>query len=348
MSATKILIVDDSVVFRKALGDTLSSVDGFEVVGQSSNGKLALEKIASLEPDIVILDVEMPVMDGIEALKQIRGKHPTVSAVMFSSHTTKSAAMTIEALTLGAKGFVAKPSSASLEANLEVIENELIPLLRNLGNASDLKKKRLTGRMKRDTAKLMNRKRVAIAIGVSTGGPNALQSVLPELPEDLEVPVFLVQHMPPIFTKQLAERLDRASKVSVVEAEDGMKPAKGTVYIAPGDFHMVVERDDAKQPVIRLNQAPKENGCRPAVDPLFRSLAQVYGADVVSCVMTGMGSDGALGAQAISDAGGIVVAQDMETSTIWGMPGAVVASGLDDRVLPLEMIGRELVRLMRG
>ena len=221
MSATKILIVDDSVVFRKALGDTLSSVDGFEVVGQSSNGKLALEKIASLEPDIVILDVEMPVMDGIEALKQIRGKHPTVSAVMFSSHTTKSAAMTIEALTLGAKGFVAKPSSASLEANLEVIENELIPLLRNLGNASDLKKKRLTGRMKRDTAKLMNRKRVAIAIGVSTGGPNALQSVLPELPEDLEVPVFLVQHMPPIFTKQLAERLDRASKVSVVEAEDG-------------------------------------------------------------------------------------------------------------------------------
>ncbi len=350
MQPIKILIVDDAVTFRHALKKVLGEADGVEVVGDARDGKLALEKIATLRPDVVVLDVEMPVMNGIEALRVIASKYPHIHVIMFSAHTTKAASMTIEALTLGAKGFVPKPHSGGISENLTVIEQELLPLIRELrGKHLD---KPLSSRIgpgsgsfsAGNSERLSATSRDVICIGISTGGPNALKALLPELPANLPVPILIVQHMPPIFTRQLAERLDNYSKIKVVEAEEGMSVNPGTAYIAPGDYHMTVEiKNNKKQ--ITLNQGPQECSCRPAVNPLFRSVAKIWGRNAVGVIMTGMGNDGMLGAEVLKGGGAVIIAQDMESSVVWGMPGAVVSRKLTDLVLPLNRIAGELTQL---
>ncbi len=361
----RVLVVDDSAVFRRILSEALSSDPEIEVVGTAANGKLALDKMGRLRPDVVILDVEMPVMDGLSTLREMRRRFPQIGAIMFSSLTEKGAKVTIEALALGAFDFVPKPAkSGSFKESVVRIEQELIPKIK----AYAQKKKRPVAIRPRPVARAARptpapvrpapsspraplslaamRRREVVAIGVSTGGPNALAEVIPQLPVNFPAPVLIVQHMPPFFTAQLALRLDQASKLKVVEAQAGMPVVAGRVYIAPGDFHMEV-RESGGVKTIYLHKGPPENSCRPAVDVLFRSVANVYDGRSVAVIMTGMGRDGFVGCQRIKEAGGYVIAQDEATSVVWGMPKFVAEAGLADQVLPLQDIPRTLVEMFK-
>jgi len=352
----RIMVVDDSAVFRLAIKEALDSAAGMTVVGTASNGKLAIQKVEELQPDVVVLDVEMPVMDGIETLKVISKQFPKIHVIMFSAHTTRAAGMTIEALTAGAKGFVAKPRDGTPQQNMDVIGSELLPLIRSLvgsrfggtTTATPSPASIPSGTKLADPAMLKMVRRHVIAIGISTGGPNALQRLIPALPANIGVPILIVQHMPPVFTAQLAERLTKHSSIEVVEAQHHMPVIAGKAYIAPGDFHMVIEGIGSTGVRIALNQSPRESGCRPSVDPLFRSVAQVWGKNAVGVIMTGMGADGTLGVEAMRGKGAAIVAQDMESSVVWGMPGSIVEKGLADLVLPLDSIAPTLVDLTMG
>lgn len=354
MSKVRVLIVDDSIMFRRLLTGVLQQSSEIEVVGDASNGKLALTKVDELKPDVVTLDVEMPVMNGIECLKLIKERHPGVTVIMFSGQNTKSATMTIEALTLGASGFVAKPTSDSPAQSATAIEADLVPLITGIRRKAPAPRGARsasagTGESSSngDTiSRLAKVHRSALVIGVSTGGPNALQEIVPKLPASFRVPVLVVQHMPPVFTRQLAERLNDLSPLKVVEAEHGMSVEPRTVYLAPGDFHMEVDVKGPKEQRIVLHQGPRENSCRPAVDPLFRSAAKAWGRNCLGLVLTGMGADGAIGAEALKAAGAAVIAQDEATSVVWGMPQAVVQKGAADLVLPLPEIAPTLLKLV--
>jgi two-component system chemotaxis response regulator CheB len=365
MPKIRVLVVDDAVVVRKLLSELLSSDAEIEVAATAANGKLALAKMPVVAPDLMILDVEMPEMDGLSTLTELRKTWPTLPVIMFSSHTQAGAAITLEALHRGATDFVAKPSVSSGQTQgLDSVRDQLVSrikaLCRHLRDHSTGNRPAITmpvGTSARTvpsaTAKAptpgttalaprLHRGQVdIIAIGVSTGGPNALAEVIPHLPRELPVPVVIVQHMPPLFTRMLAERLSEKSHLQVVEAEQGMPLAAGRAVIAPGDWHMLVERAEHGMK-LRLNQTPPENSCRPAVDPLFRSVAETCGANVLAVVMTGMGQDGTRGAQMIREAGGYIIAQDEASSVVWGMPGSIVRSGLADQVLPLSQLASEI------
>jgi len=343
----RVLIVDDSVVIRHLLREALESDPGIEVVGSEGNGQAALAAIPLVKPDLVTLDIEMPVLDGLEALKRIRKDHPRLRVVMFSTLTTRGAAATLEALSLGADDYVAKASNAGkLDESLGRLRSELLPKIRqfftNPGRAGQPALPLLT-----PTRSFPKSKPRVLVIGVSTGGPNALAKLIPALPSRLPLPVLIVQHMPPTFTRLLAERLDAASPLRVLEAEDGMEVAPGRVIIARGDYHLRV-RKMGPQTVCALDQGPHENSCRPAADVLFRSAAEAYGGAVLSAVLTGMGSDGQRGTETVKAAGGYSIAQDEPSSVVWGMPGAVVEAGLANQVLPLEKIPPEIVRLVEN
>jgi len=345
MSRIRILVVDDSVVIRKVLSDTLSAERTFDVVGVASDGHIALAKIPLLKPDLITLDVEMPVMNGLETLAEIRKLYPKLPVIMFSTLTERGASATLDALALGASDYATKPSNTgSPEVAIARVRSELIPKIKALCGVSPLKLQPLPRTRPPVAARLRSNSRIEIvAIGTSTGGPNALAEVLPRIPSDFPVPIVLVQHMPPIFTRLLAERLASRSAIPVEEGSANTVLSPGHAWIAPGNFHMKVTRAGLSSR-LSLNQSPPENSCRPAVDVLFRSVAAAYGANVLAVVMTGMGSDGVLGAQEICDAGGSVIIQDEASSIVWGMPGLVHASGLADAAYPLDQLAAEITR----
>jgi two-component system, chemotaxis family, protein-glutamate methylesterase/glutaminase len=346
MSRIRILVVDDSVVIRKVLSDTLSEDRTLEVVGVAGDGRIALAKIPLLKPDLVTLDVEMPVMNGLETLAGIRKLYPKLPVIMFSTLTERGAAATLDALALGASDYATKPSNTgNPEVAIARVRAELIPKIKALcGAAAPLKLQPLPKTRPPVKARVRSHARIEIvAIGTSTGGPNALAEVLPRIPGDFPVPIVVVQHMPPIFTRLLAERLAGRSAIPVEEGSADAVLSPGHAWIAPGNFHMRVARTGLSCR-LHLNQSPPENSCRPAVDPLFRSVAAAYGANVLAVVMTGMGSDGVLGAQEICDAGGNVIIQDEASSIVWGMPGLVHSSGLADAAYPLDHIAAEITR----
>jgi len=342
MPPVRVLIVDDSVVVRKLLCEALASCPEVEVAGTASNGNIALAKIPQVSPDVITLDVEMPGLDGIQTLAEIRKLYPKLPVIMFSTLTERGAAITLEALSLGASDYVTKPSnSETLASAMEQVRRELTAKIVSL--ASRRTPAGSPAPVATTKRKLGGQKIDILAIGVSTGGPNALAEVIPRLPEDFPVPVVVVQHMPPLFTRLLAERLNSRSPLSVQEAEAGRVLEPGQVWIARGDYHMAVGRRGTGV-ILNLNQDPPENSCRPAVDVLFRSVAQTYGANVLGVVMTGMGSDGARGAAHIREAGGEILVQDEASSVVWGMPGAVVSAGAADQICPLPEISQEIVR----
>jgi two-component system chemotaxis response regulator CheB len=346
MPPIRILVVDDSVVIRRLLSDTLSGDSALEVIATASDGRIALAKISLLNPDLVTLDVEMPTMNGLETIAAIRKLYPKLPVIMFSTLTERGAAATLDALSLGASDYATKPSNTgSPTVAIERIRTELIPKIKALcGAIVPLKLLPLPG--SRPALKIrggLNPRVEIVAIGTSTGGPNALAEVLPRIPNDFPVPIVVVQHMPPIFTRLLADRLASRSAIPVEEGRAGVVLSPGHAWIAPGNFHMKVIREGVDRR-LNLNQEPQENSCRPAVDVLFRPVAAAYGATVLGVVMTGMGSDGVLGAQEIRDAGGNVIIQDEASSVVWGMPGLVHASGLADSAYPVDQLAAEITR----
>ncbi len=355
MAKIRVLIVDDAVVFRRLVAEELAADPGLEVVGTAPNGKIALAKLSQVTPDLVILDVEMPEMDGLETLRAIRKTHPRLPVVMFSALTERGAGATLDALALGATGYFAKPSATGADASLGVIRTHLIPEIKAICGAAAR-----PGPKEPSPARSGSHGPAAaggrgtppgrvevVALATSTGGPNALGEVFAALPDDLPVPIVLVQHMPPTFTQLLAERLSTRGPVAVAEGREGEPLRPGRAWIAPGDHHMIVARD-GEAVRLAVHQDPPENSCRPAADVLFRSVARAYGPHALAVVMTGMGQDGLRGCEAIKEAGGQVLAQDEASSVVWGMPGFVARAGLADRVLPLGQLAAEIVRRVRA
>ena len=355
MPKIKVLIADDSVVVRKMLSDTMNQDPDIEVVGTAANGSICLKKIPLVKPDIISLDIEMPEMNGLEALEKIREEWPDLPVIMFSTLTQSGATATLDALAKGATDYVTKPSNVTgLDQGIERIKNELFLKIKalcsesvGLGIPSTLPKPKpviTQPEGPKNTKALKSLHRIdVVAIGVSTGGPNALADLIPSFSANFPVPIVIVQHMPPYFTKLLADRLNSRASVTVQECRSGVVLQPGHVYIAPGDFHIRVEqhKDDV---VALLNQGPHENSCRPAVDVLFRSVAKVFGRNALGVVLTGMGQDGTDGCQHIQGRGGQVIVQDEATSVVWGMPGFVVKGGLADKILPLDQIAREIIQ----
>ncbi len=342
MLPVRVLIVDDSVVVRKLLCEALASSPEVEVAGIASSGAIALAKIPQLNPDVLTLDIEMPGLNGIQTLVEIRRLYPKLPVIMFSTLTERGAAITLEALSLGASDYATKPTNRdSLAGAMEQVRQELVAKITSLVDrrGQPVQVPALSPPRRKPTGQRID----ILAIGTSTGGPNALAAVIPHLPRDFPVPVVVVQHMPPVFTRLLAERLNSCSPLSVHEGENDKTLESGQVWIARGDYHLTVARK-ASGVVLKLNQEPPENSCRPAVDVLFRSVAQVYGPNALGVVMTGMGSDGARGAMHIREAGGAIVVQDEASSVVWGMPGAVVGAGAVDKICPLSEISQEIIR----
>ncbi len=341
----RVLVVDDSVVIRRVLCDVLSKESDLEVVGIAGDGKIALAKMAQLHPDLVTLDVEMPVMDGLETLAELRKLYPKLPVIMFSTLTERGAAATLDALSLGASDYVTKPSNTSPEGAIEAVRSQLIPKIKALGPKTGAKPAvpALPPRPPVPVKKPANARVEIVTIGTSTGGPNALAEVLPRIPKDFPVPIVVVQHMPPLFTRLLAERLASRSEIPIEEGSTGATLSPGHCWIAPGNFHMTVKRAGVNWR-LDLNQDPPENSCRPAVDVLFRSVAAVYGPNALALVMTGMGADGVIGARHIREAGGEVIIQDEASAVVWGMPGLVYAAGQADAVYPLDQLGQEITR----
>jgi two-component system, chemotaxis family, protein-glutamate methylesterase/glutaminase len=342
MVPVRVLIVDDSVVVRKLLAEALASSAEVKVAGTASSGAIALARIPQLNPDVITLDLEMPGLNGIQTLVEIRKLYPKLPVIMFSTLTERGAAITLEALSLGASDYATKPSnSQNLAVAMDKVRQELVSKIISLGD-----RRSLPARMPSSfpVPRKSGRQRIDIlAIGTSTGGPNALTEVIPQFPADFPVPVVVVQHMPRLFTRLLAERLNTLSRLEVQEGEEGRRLSPGQVWIAPGDYHMTLARK-GPEVVLAMNQETPENSCRPAVDVLFRSVAQTYGANALAVVLTGMGADGTRGSRTIREAGGEVVVQDEASSVVWGMPGSVVAAGQADRICPLGSIGSEVVR----
>ena len=361
-----VLVVDDSVVVRRLIVDALTGARDIEVVGTASNGLLAQAKIDQLKPDVITMDIEMPQMNGIEAVRELRKRHPRTPVIMFSTLSASGASATLEALAAGATDYVTKPSNVgSIAESVAAVRDQMVPKIRALAGrpgrppagapvrptparppigagpsrlgAPPGTRPTAPAAPARPAVRGPQGRVDIIAIGSSTGGPDALTKVLTGLSSGLPVPIVVTQHMPPVFTRMFAERLDRSTPLTVVEAADGMDLASGTVYIAPGDRHLVLHRRGTAT-VIQLSGAPPENSCRPAVDVMFRSVAQLYGPSAYAAVLTGMGYDGRGGAKVLRDAGAEILAQDEQSSVVWGMPGAVVTAGLADQVLPLDQI----------
>ncbi len=347
----RVLIVDHAALVRRILSDVLSSDPDLEVVGRAAHGRIALMKIPQVKPDLVTLDVEMPEMDGLETLAVLRKTYPKLPVIMFSALTEQGASATLDALALGANDYVTKPTgSGSVDASRQHIRDELIPKIKALchtiiGHQMPQRTKPLAPRQRRAPSASMvqpSQRVDVVAIGVSTGGPNALMKLIPMLPANFPVPIVIVQHMPPIFTQSLAHRLSARSKIAVHEGAPGEVLRSGGAWIAPGGYHMVVRRRVATAQ-IQINQAPPEHSCRPAVDVLFRSVAEAYKGHTLAVVLTGMGQDGLQGCGMIREVGGQVIVQDEASSVVWGMPGSVVQAGWAHKVLPLGQLAPEIM-----
>jgi len=346
----RVLLVDDAVMVRKALSVAIASDRDLEVAGTAVNGRVALAKFRVLKPDIVLLDFEMPEMDGLETVRELRKLDPHVPIIMFSSLTERAASVTLEALALGATDYVTKPSNVDMTATLEAISRELIPKVRALCHLPEAQAHSTSAKPKPQAPSISSPSRPwvlppvqIVAIGVSTGGPDALARVLPFLPANFPVPVVIAQHMPAIFTSLLAARLSAKSALPVRECVSGEPLTPGRAVIAPGDFHMVVSQENGI-PVVKTHRGPKENFCRPSVDVLFQSIARLYGVRALAVVLTGMGQDGLKGCEALHGLGARIYVQDEASSVVWGMPGFVARAGLADKILPLDQIGAEIIR----
>ncbi|MGC8628215.1 MAG: protein-glutamate methylesterase/protein-glutamine glutaminase [Acidimicrobiales bacterium] len=398
----RVLVVDDSAVVRRVLASVVQDEPGLVLAGEAADGRAALAKVERCHPDVVVLDIEMPVMDGLASLVELKARWPWLPVIMFSTLTERGAAATLEALGRGADDYLVKPVSTSGPAGaFEAVSRDLVPLLRTWSQIGRARYARRAARpagvapetrarlrggvggpkviagVQANSVGLAHASSVsggapyasasskavrplgglgprplaaavkAVVIGSSTGGPNALGVVVPLLPADLAVPVLVVQHMPPVFTRLLAERLGSQSALQVCEAQDGMAVEAGHLYVAPGALHMVVQ-GPGKNPTVRLDDSPPENSCKPSVDVLFRSAAHAWGEGVLAVVLTGMGQDGLLGAREVISAGGAVIAQDEASSVVWGMPGAVVKAGLAAEVLPVGEVAQAVYRRVRG
>lgn len=349
MPRIRILIVEDSVVMRRLIADALSEDPDLEVVGTAADGRIALAKIPQVNPDIVTLDVEMPVLDGLATLKELRKVYSHLPVIMFSTMTERAAAATLDALALGANDYVTKPSKvAGAREAIEKVQRDLIPKIKVFCRstlAPLLPVPRPTRVAGAESPKSRAQLFEVLVVGASTGGPNALATFAAGLGGHFSLPVLVVQHMPPTFTRLLAERLGKVSGLPAREAQAGDQVCPGTILVAPGDFHMTLRRV-GDQVRISLNQGPQENSCRPAVDVMFRSAASVYGAGTCAVVLTGMGHDGGRGCEAVHAAGGRCVVQDESTSVVWGMPAAVVNAGVADAILPLEQLAPHINALV--
>lgn len=345
----RVFVVDDSVVVRQIVTDALRSDPTLEVCGFAQNGRVALEKIAALKPDVVTLDIEMPEMDGLTTLTELRKTDPKLPVIMFSTQTERGASATLEALARGASDYVCKPSGQrSVTQTMETIREQLIPKIHALAGRGQAAPLRMPPPAAAPRPIAHGPLPVSVVvIAVSTGGPAALAQVIPHLPPGLRQPVLIVQHMPAVFTKVLAQRLDQSTALDVHEARHGERLGKGKVFIAPGDYHMRIA-GTPRDAWVTLDQHAPENGCRPAADPLFVSAAQVFGGQVLGVVLTGLGKDGTKGAAAIVKAAGQVWAQDQASAAVWSMPGSVVEAGLAQRVLPLQQIARSIAQVCEG
>jgi two-component system, chemotaxis family, protein-glutamate methylesterase/glutaminase len=362
----RVLVVDDTVTYRKIVSETLAGVPGIEVVGTAANGRIALQKIAQLRPDLLTLDLEMPEIDGLEVLRWLKNTGSEVGAIVLSGTTAQSAGSTVSALGLGAFDFVLKPANGTMEENTAMLRHELRPRIQAFAQAKEVRtilhspgahpphvsntprplRENLAPYRIQTVASGILRPEV-VALGISTGGPQALTRVLPQLPADLGVPVLIVQHMPPVFTKSLADDLNRRCKMAVCEAGHGQPVRPGLVLIAPGGKQMKVERR-GEQIVVCITDDPPENSCRPSVDYLFRSVSQVWGCHAIGVIMTGMGSDGTRGCRDMKRLGASIIAQDESSSVVFGMPKGPIDEGIADVVAPLQGIAAEIVRLTRN
>lgn len=342
---TTVLVADDSALMRKMISDMINSQPDMEVVDTAKNGEIAVQKVRDLKPDIITLDVEMPVKNGIEALKEIKQISFT-EVIMLSSLTTENSSTTIEALKLGAFDFITKPSS-TISLDIDKVSEDLFEKIRYAKSH----KKKVQNVLPKDEIVLkpntshilkgFNKKIDAILIGASTGGPKVLFDIITKFPNNLNVPVLVVQHMPAGFTKAFAERLDKNSQINVVEASEGDFIKPNVVYLAPGGFHMTVSNGR-----IKLDTTPSIHGVRPAVDKLFISASEYYTGGLIACICTGMGKDGADGVKTVKQCGGYIIAQDELSSTVYGMPKAAFETGCVDLVLPDYKIADELIRFV--
>lgn len=358
----RVLIVDDSAVMRRIIMSTLLKHDEIEVVGTSANGLDAIADIKRIKPDLVTMDIEMPKMDGLTALKQIRSFDQHLPIIMFSSLTLRGAEATLDALTFGASDYVAKPTNLTdSDEAFRVLNEQLVPKIKQLGSkktfvrslarAQTVTPQSLSPLAAQSSSNEVSSVRAgrirvtleALCIGVSTGGPAALTQLFSDWKVALSVPILIVQHMPPKFPELLAIRLSTLGAVPAVEAVDGQEIEAGHAYLAPGGRHMELYRSASGKVIIRLNDNAPECSCRPAVDVLFRSAAKVYGNRLLAMVLTGMGNDGLKGSAQVVQEGGRVLVQDEASSVIWGMPGAVVNANLADKVMPLSEMAQEVV-----
>ncbi len=345
----RVLVVDDSVVIRRLVTQALEADKQIEVVGSASNGTIALQRIPQLNPHLVTLDIEMPGMDGIETVLQIRKLYPHIYVIMFSTLTERGATSTLDALRSGANDYITKASNAtSLDQAAANLRAELVPKIKQFFQLEQIPAK--TAILPEPPAKAFPlpaarpwQPRRILAIGVSTGGPNALAELIPMFPKNFALPILIVQHMPPLFTRLLAERLASKSNVRVEEATEESVVEPGKVLVAPGSYHMRVRRA-GERVLVALDQGPQEHSCRPSVDVMFRSVAEVYGGGVIAAVLTGMGSDGVAGARGLRALGAYIIAQDENSSVVWGMPGGVVQAGLADAVVELSCIAPEILK----
>lgn len=350
----RVLVVDDSVVIRRLVTHALGEDTQIEVVGAAPNGAIALQRIPQLKPDVVTLDIEMPEMNGLEALKEIRKLYPSIRVIMFSTLTERGASVTLEALSLGASDYVTKAANVgSLDKSMLSLRSELVPKVKQFFRPGVESKRAPVAPVAKPSpiAALPPRPRVSgiagvrrvVAIGVSTGGPNALAEVMPLFPKNFGLPIVMVQHMPPLFTRLLAERLDGISQIRVEEAKEGSRLEPGKALIAAGGSHMRVQKVVGGYATTLDDGAPV-NSCRPAVDVLFDSVAETFGGATVVAMLTGMGADGLRGTEKLVGLGAYVVAQDEASSVVWGMPGAVVKAGLANVSVDLRSVVAEIVK----
>jgi two-component system chemotaxis response regulator CheB len=369
--ALKVLIADDSSLFRKVLTDILSSIPDVEVAGTAPNGRLALQKIKELKPDLLTLDMEMPEMDGLEVLNAIKKGNENLEVIVVSALTHRGGDLTMKALEAGAFDFITKPDTNSPIDSKASITKDLVPRIKALSHRLEirniLKSKPLTTESKTIAATKpalqktatsiitagMNSKPVTgrpemLLIGISTGGPNALSQMLPQLPANINVPIFIVQHMPPVFTQSLAESLSLKCSLKIKEAENGEIAKPNVVYIAPGGKQMRVVPSPEYTLVIQITDDPPENNCKPAVDYLFRSISKGYPGKAMAIIMTGMGSDGTTGLRLLKRTGCYIIAQDEASCVVYGMPKAAVDAGITDIILPLDKIASHTLNVIRG
>jgi len=367
-SKLRILVVDDTVVYRTILGNVVAELPNVELAGVAQNGKIAMSKIISLKPDLLLLDIEMPEMNGLEVLAAMRSQAPQVGAIVVSMLTNEGREMTIKALELGAFDFICKPQYNDINKNRKAIKNTLDPIIKSFARVREIKSilkqgsfvsnNAISNKKQQNLAETFHRndsmnvfpdkKSEIVAIGISTGGPKALTQMMPEIPDNLGVPILIVQHMPPFFTKALASSLDSMCSIKVKEAQDGEIIQANTALIAPGGKQMkIVSSIDSKHHMIKIVDDPPENSCKPSADYLFRSIANHCAGRATGVIMTGMGSDGVNGLQLMKQNGAFIIAQDEKTSVIYGMPKKAIEAGIVDVVAPLDKMAEEICRSVR-